>query len=111
MTPESRSVFLGGLPDWLGGSHTDGYDCFEYENSSRGFVAHVCKYIHLASSSPSVNFRVTIIGSLHHSRLHQSDFRNALAAATACNLRNLKFSFGHDDGTGQLVHNYALSRR
>ena len=79
-------------------------NCLEYENSSRGFVSHVCKYIHLARDNPSYGFSITIIGSMHHKKTHLTDSIKAEATYDCCSLDNIFINFIYDDGTGSVVY-------
>jgi hypothetical protein len=49
------------------------YYIVEYENSSRGCVTHVAKYIDIARSMPECYFMVDIIRSEHHRQKHKQD--------------------------------------
>jgi hypothetical protein len=52
----------------------DTYYCFEYENSSRGMVNHISKYIYLADKYSNKNFIVNIIRSKQHQLKYNQDF-------------------------------------
>jgi hypothetical protein len=78
--------------------------CLEYENSSRGFVSHICKYIHLGMMNPEKSFYVTIIGSVHHKKTHHTDYIKANATYNCCSLTNVIVNFMYDDGTGSVVY-------
>lgn len=90
------------IPDFCIQSNRTIY-CLEYENSSRGFTSHICKYIQLAYENPDHNFNVTFIGSIFHKNTHIDDYIKSEITYKCCSLKNLVVEFYYDDGTGDLV--------
>lgn len=84
-------------PDWAE-AKANKVVVIEYENSSRGLVNHVAKYLKLASEQPDVYIRVLLIRSLHHQEVHNRDF---ILAEFLAKLRtdNVCFDFYNCNGT------------
>lgn len=92
-----RDILRPYHPDWVS---VVGYKVYivEYENSSRGLISHVAKYLKVASERRDCQFHIKLIRSLHHQETHDLDHR---LAEYLVNFRteNIEFKFVDCDGT------------
>ena len=66
--------------------------CFEYENSSRGLMTHVAKYLKVASENTGTKFRIFLIRSQTHATQHNQDYELSKFLTTLAT-PNIKFVF------------------
>ena len=66
--------------------------CFEYENSSRGLMTHVAKYLKVATENSGTKFRIFLIRSQTHVSQHNQDYELAKFLTTFAP-KNIRFVF------------------
>jgi hypothetical protein len=66
--------------------------CFEYENSSRGLMTHVAKYLKVASENTGTTFRIFLIRSQTHAEQHNQDYVLSKFLTTLAT-KNIRFVF------------------
>lgn len=100
-----REVFLRYAPDWAWQEGSN-IGVIEYENSSRGCLTHVAKYLYLAQQNPACAWCVHIIRSKHHQNTHHSDFLlsdSMYMLGVSAGVKNLFLTFLNCDNTSDTL--------
>jgi hypothetical protein len=85
------------FPDWVEQINST-LVIIEYENSSRGMLTHVSKYLKLSRDNSGVTFDVHLVESQHHQANHRQDRELSMFLATLRS-SNITFTFHACNGS------------